>query len=211
VTHKTITQTSPAEVKVEYPHFALTDAGASVALDKAVEGVVEREMRDFLATQKAADREDPEMAKGWVLELVCHETHLASTFVTIVCTRLADAGGAHPSHSTYSLNYAWDGGGFRPMKLADLFTPGSAWEAALEKYYTDELGRQRAGWVVSGEFAVKPKDLHTWSLSPKGLRIQFDPYDAGPYVEGEHTVVVPWSELRPYVSPRGPAAEFLRP
>jgi len=41
-------------------------------------------------------------------------------------------------------------------------------------------------------------------------RITFDPYDVGSYADGEHVVVVPYSQLKPIIKPDGLLAEFAK-
>jgi hypothetical protein len=66
--------------------------------------------------------------------------------------------------------------------------------------------------ATSAEEGAGPKidNFHSWNITPVGLKITFDRYQVGPYVAGEHEVVVPYSVLKPIIKPDGLLGQFAK-
>jgi hypothetical protein len=57
---------------------------------------------------------------------------------------------------------------------------------------------------------VEELSFHSWNITPVGLKLTFDPYDVGPYIECEHVVFVLYLVLKPIIKPDGLLAQFTK-
>ena len=93
----------------------------------------------------------------------------------------------------------------RTLHAADLFQSGTTWSGFLAERAFAGLQAQAAsgGWSLSvsgpGELEAAVADPANWQIHPDGLGLYFAPTTVGPYVAGEHAVLVPWADLKPYL------------
>ncbi|MDQ5844493.1 MAG: RsiV family protein, partial [Acidobacteriota bacterium] len=106
----------------------------------------------------------------------------------------------------------------KPLKLADLFNPGSKFLQAISTYSIQDLKKQSTekldsllddDWIQRGA-GPKADNYKSWSITRKGLGIYFDSYQVGPYAAGPQRVVVPYSALKDIIKPDGPIAQFVK-
>ena len=94
----------------------------------------------------------------------------------------------------------------RGLRPADLFQSGTTWSGFLATRAFETLGNQASsgGWTLSisgpGELETIVADPANWLIHPDGLGLYFAPMSVGPYIAGEHEVLVPWADLKPYLS-----------
>ncbi|HKQ52267.1 MAG TPA: DUF3298 domain-containing protein [Pyrinomonadaceae bacterium] len=120
-------------------------------------------------------------------------------------------GAAHPNHNALTFNYDLRTG--KQLKLADLFKPNSDYLKVISDYAIKDLTGQIRGemsgddpdtdWIREGA-GPKEENYQSWNLSPKGLEINFDPYQVASYAAGPHEVVIPLSALQDVLDPDGP-------
>jgi hypothetical protein len=53
-------------------------------------------------------------------------------------------------------------------------------------------------------------NYQSWSITRRGLGINFDSYQVGPYAAGPQFVLVPYSTLKDLINPEGPVAQFAK-
>jgi hypothetical protein len=122
-------------------------------------------------------------------------------------------GAAHPNTFTEVLNYDLKNG--KPLKLADLFKPGAKYLPALANYCIADLKKQakdkglEASEIENGA-AANAKNYQTWTITRKGLGINFDAYQVGPYAAGPQYVLVPYANLKELINPDGPVGQFTK-
>jgi hypothetical protein len=116
--------------------------------------------------------------------------------------------GAHPNGDSKSFNY--DLNSDAPVNLADLFTPNSNYLKVISDYSIKRLKKTGTAGDVESGAGPKIKNFHSWNITPVGLQINFDPDDVGSHAEGEHVVVIPYSELKPIIKQDGLLAEFAK-
>jgi hypothetical protein len=126
-------------------------------------------------------------------------------------------GAAHPNSFSEVLNYDLKNG--KQLKLSDLFKPGAKFLQTISKYCIDDLKKQmKAGvaegdvdnqWIENGAGPVA-KNYQSWTITRKGLGINFDAYQVGPYAAGPQFVTVPYSALKDLINPDGPIAQFAK-
>jgi hypothetical protein len=123
-------------------------------------------------------------------------------------------GAAHPNSHTETLNYDLKNG--RQLKLADLFQPGSKYLQTLSTFCLADLKKQ---WKEKNEESVEDmlkdgtaptaKNYESWTITRRGLGINFDSYQVAPYAAGPQFVMVPYSALKDLIRPDGPLGLFL--
>jgi uncharacterized protein len=93
----------------------------------------------------------------------------------------------------------------RPLEALDLFVQGSGWEDFLTRRSYEALIKKAEGTEVDekqvGDIAL---DLYRWTLTKNGLLITFDPYMVLSYAQGATEVVIPWSDLAPFMLENAP-------
>lgn len=127
------------------------------------------------------------------------------------------AGAAHPNSFTETINYDLKNG--KQLKLSDLFKPGAKYLSTLATYSIADLKKQMkekspdgsvdSRWIEEGA-GPAAKNYEGWTIRKKGLGINFDPYQVGPYAAGPHSVMVPYSTLKDLINPDGPIAQFAK-
>ncbi len=122
-------------------------------------------------------------------------------------------GAAHPNSYSDVLNYDLKNG--KQLKLADLFKPGAKFLPVIATYSIGDLKKQAKDkgllddQIESGA-APAAKNYLSWNITKKGLGINFDPYQVGPYAAGPQYVMVPYTILKDLINPDGPIAQFAK-
>jgi len=126
------------------------------------------------------------------------------------------AGGAHPNHNFFTINYDLKAG--RELRLADLFKPGSNYLKVIADYCAKDLrsrkdpdsGQNRE--LATDIFAdgVKPTadNFKDWAITKKGLLILFPPYQVASYADGPQSSIVPFSVLKNIARADGPVLKM---
>ncbi|HET8781352.1 MAG TPA: RsiV family protein [Pyrinomonadaceae bacterium] len=122
-------------------------------------------------------------------------------------------GAAHPNSHTETLNYDLKNG--KQLKLADLFQPGSKYLQTLSTYCITDLKKQfkeKNAELLEDQLkegaAPTAKNYESWTITKRGLGINFDSYQIAPYAAGPQFVMVPYSALKDLIKPDGPIAAF---
>lgn len=123
-------------------------------------------------------------------------------------------GAAHPNSYTETLNYDLKNG--KQLKLADIFKPGSKYLQTLSTLCVADLKKQ---WkeknaeviedMLKDGSAPTAKNYESWTITKRGIGINFDPYQVAPYAAGPQFVMVPYSALKELIKPDGPLGLFL--
>jgi hypothetical protein len=125
-------------------------------------------------------------------------------------------GAAHPNSYTEVVNFDLKNG--KQLKLADLFKPGSKFLQTLAAYCIADLKKQQAGdkgkalldSEIENGAGPAAKNYQSWKIMRKGLGINFDAYQVGPYAAGPQHVLVPWANLKDLINPEGPVGQFAK-
>lgn len=123
-------------------------------------------------------------------------------------------GAAHPNSYTETLNYDLKNG--KQLRLADLFKPGSKYLQTLSTLCVADLQKQwkeKNAEVIDDMLkegsAPAAKNYESWTITKRGIGINFDPYQVAPYAVGPQFVMVPYSALKELIKPDGPVAHFV--
>jgi hypothetical protein len=117
------------------------------------------------------------------------------------------AGAAHPFSVLNTLTYDLTTGSF--LALADLFTPGSNYLETLSAYAVERLRAQYGDALFAEGAAPTEENYRNWNLTPDGLLISFEQYQAGPGAAGTMEALIPYSQLVTIIRRDGVLAQFL--
>jgi hypothetical protein len=207
-------ETKPdAEVKltldrrlVRWPalHRQLYDLEVSELRKFAADAKVQRD------EMKGQDYQPPPYAR----ELTWSVSGATPRLVSLEQTWYENTGGAHPNHGFGTL--LWDTATRKPLDASALFVAGD--DAGIDKALCDGLAAAKAK-KGAGDWDRQNWPCPKWReakfvLVPtadggrfNGLTFLFDPYEVGPYAEGEYEVTLPWTVFRNVLAPAW-AAEF---
>lgn len=124
------------------------------------------------------------------------------------------SGAAHPNSHTEVLNFDLKNG--KVIRLSELFNPGAKYLQALANYSIADLKKQSKDkngmldddWIQRGAGA-DAENYKSWTISRKGLAINFDAYQVGPYAAGPQQVFIPYTAIKDLVKVDGPLHPFL--
>lgn len=154
--------------------------------------------------------EEGALGWGWWREERVEITGAAGPYLSLLSTVDDYTGGAHPNeyHASYLLSAAE--GGVVELALTDVFA-GQGWLEELSRLVLDDLARQEAMWVTTGEVAALGlEDLEVFTLDAAGLTFHFSPYLMGPYVQGTFRVTLPYEAIGHLAVAGGPLGAFAR-
>jgi len=205
------------EVAAQYPQLTGGNNPAFERFNLLARGAVTKKVADFKkAMAEAAGDEKPEGSMGSDLE-VSYEVALAQDDLISVDFNVYSyyQGAAHPNAFSEVLNYDVKKG--EQLKLSDLFKPGAKFLQTISKYCIEQLKKQMKEGVQEGDVdnqwiengaGPTAKNYQSWTITRKGLGINFDAYQVGPYAAGPQSVTVPYATLKDLINPEGPIAQF---
>ena len=126
------------------------------------------------------------------------------------------SGAAHPNSHSEVVNFDLKNG--KVIKLADLFKPGAKFLQTISTYSIQDLKKQAKNssnsmldddWIQRGA-GPDAANYKSWTIGRKGLGINFDSYQVGPYAAGPQHVLVPYSALKDIIKDDGPIAQFVK-
>lgn len=178
-----------------------------------------------LAEANKQFRESPEFfsdGRTWEMERdYSLQSTVANRYVSILRNEYAFTGGAHPNRGFET--FLWDDQAKKPISIRPFFTElkdnGPALTAILKAviaslieekkerstYFPEDLGWQT--YIEPKLLKIGPVLLapSTENGKSSGLEFQYGPYAVGAYAEGSYEAFVPWSVLKPFLSPEGMA------
>ncbi len=124
------------------------------------------------------------------------------------------SGAAHPNSHTEVLNFDLKNG--KVIRLNELFNPGAKYLQAIANYSIGDLKKQSKDkdaildddWIQRGA-GPDAENYKSWTISRKGLAINFDAYQVGPYAAGPQQVFIPYTALKDLIKADGPLHPFL--
>jgi hypothetical protein len=138
----------------------------------------------------------------------------ANDLVSVELTIYYNGGGAHPNN--YFLPLVYDLKSDKELKFEELFEPDQNYQSAIAKYLVADIDKRAA--AIDERYTGQPTkrdepiisedqltELAGWGMTPKGLVVYFDfPHVIAAFDKN----VVPYSVVRQYLKPNGPAAKF---
>lgn len=117
-------------------------------------------------------------------------------------------GAAHPGALIHTFNYDFDQS--KPIRLEDLFLPGSNYLQTLSDICSKELTARDIGFnetTVGTE--PTPKNYRNWNITPEGLVITFERGQVTAYVAPAQVVTIPYNDLQSIIDPQGILAGIM--
>jgi len=204
------------EIDARYPQLT---GGSNPNLEKfnsVVRAPVLKEVAGFKKAMAPEEGEEPRPEGSMGSDLnVSYDVALAQDDLISVGFSIGSyyQGAAHPNTVSDAVNYDLKNG--KPLKLADLFKPGAKYLQAIADYCIADLKKQgkEKGLLdeeIQNGAAPNAKNYRSWTITRKGLGINFDAYQVGPYAAGPQYVLVPYSSLKDLINPEGPVGQFAK-
>lgn len=186
-----------------YLRFDLGPVSASLAVPDFQDGpwqsVSEEVWRDQVATLRSfavdgrAQYREGEVFHGWTQAAETTVQGASSRYLSLLTAASYYTGGAHGNLAYQARTFVAAPDGPRAVELEALLRPGPGGLGTLAAYVLDDLHRQGATWVVTGDVTeLDATDLALYALTPVGLQFVFPPYAMGSYAEGTYTTIVPY-------------------
>jgi hypothetical protein len=149
---------------------------------------------------------------AWNLNIEEYYRH--GDLLSIKCFWFQDAGGAHPSHGVFTLNFGGTNHG--KITLAYIFAHNDGVIQHIKKFCELDIRRQQLsiGEELDISFDDYMSDEDPWqvfqefSFNEKGLTINLSPYSVLPYAYGSHEVFMPWDYFRDKLNESFDGSEF---
>lgn len=211
------------EVSAQYPQLSGSTAPNAEKFNQTVRRLITKKVSDFRQEMNSSEDEaPPDPATETPTEsqgsdiTIGYEVALAKDDLIAIEFTVSSysAGAAHPNSYTEVVNFDLQNG--KLLKLADLFQPAAKYLRTLSSFCIQELKKQQTAegfvdedWVKKGA-APELTNYNNWTISKKGLRITFDPYQVAAYAAGPQHVLVPYSALKEVLKPDSPVGQFIK-
>ena len=206
------------EIEAQYPQITGGNNPNFEKFNQAARAAVTKTVADFrkeMAPQAGEDEPRPEGSMGSDLT-VSYDIALAQDDLVSVKFNVGSyyQGAAHPNSYSEVINYDLKNG--KQLKLGDLFKPGAKYLQAIATYCIADLKKQGAkdksltDEEIEKGAAASPKNYGSWTITKRGIGINFDSYQVGPYAAGPQFVLVPYSTLKDLINPESPIAQFAK-
>jgi hypothetical protein len=204
------------EVDAQYPQFTGGNNPNLEKFNQLARVVVVKSVAGFKKDMAPEEGDEPRPEGSMGSDLgIGYTIHLAQDDLVSLQFDIGSyyQGAAHPNSYTETLNYDLKNG--KQLKLADLFKPGSKYLQALSTYCNADLKKQ---WkeknaelvedMLKDGTAPTAKNYESWTITKRGIGINFDSYQVAPYAAGPQFVMVPYSALKEIIKPDGPVGLF---
>lgn len=205
------------EIAAYYPQITGSGNPNSEKLNQALRALVTRKIAEFrkeMAPKKDEEEPRPENSMGSDIN-IAYSIALAQDDLASIEFDVGSyyQGAAHPNSYSEVVNYDLKNG--KQLNLSDLFKPGAKYLQAISKYCIDDLKKQAKAKSleessINSGAAPTTKNYQSWTITKKGLGINFDSYQVGPYAAGPQFVLVPYSAIKELVNPEGPIGQFAK-
>ena len=204
------------EIDARYPQLTGGSNPNFEKFNSVVRAPVLKEVAGFKKAMAPEEGEEPRPEGSMGSDLnVSYDVALAQDDLISVGYSIGSyyQGAAHPNTVSDAVNYDLKNG--KPLKLADLFKPGAKYLQEIANYCIADLKKQgkEKGLLdeeIQNGAAANAKNYRSWTITKKGLGINFDAYQVGPYAAGPQYVLVPYSALKDVINPEGPIGQFAK-
>jgi hypothetical protein len=204
------------EISVMYPQLTGGNNPNFEKFNQAVRASVTKKVAGFKKDMAAERGEEPRPEGSMGSDLsIGYTVALAQDDLVSIKFDVGSyyQGAAHPNSFSEVLNFDLKNG--KQLKLSDLFKPGAKYLQPIANYCISELKKQMKapdGTVdnasIESGAAPSAKNYASWTITKRGIGIDFDAYQVGPYAAGPQFVLVPYSNLKDLINPDGPIAQF---
>ncbi|HEY8227691.1 MAG TPA: DUF3298 domain-containing protein [Pyrinomonadaceae bacterium] len=208
------------EIEAFYPQITGGNNPNFEKFNQLVRSLVTKEVAEFRKGMAPKEEEEPRPEGSMGSDLnVAYSVALAQDDLASIQFDVGSyyQGAAHPNSFTAVVNYDLKNG--KQLKLADVFKPGSKFLQAISAYCISDLkkqGKAKGPDSMLDDSSIQSgagptlKNYQSWTITKKGLGINFDSYQVAPYAAGPQFVMVPYSAIKEHVSPDGPLGQFVK-
>lgn len=205
------------EIAAQYPQLSGGSNPNFEKFNQLVRGSVMKKVSGFKKDMAPEEGEEPRPEGSMGSDLsIAYKVALAQDDLISIQFDVGSyyQGAAHPNSYTEVINYDLKNG--RQLKLSDLFKPGAKFLQPIASYCIADLKKQRATGAaltdseIDSGAAPTAKNYESWTITRKGLGINFDAYQVGPYAAGPQFVLVPYAVVKDVINPEGPVAQFAK-
>lgn len=190
-----------ARVKLVTPVFLSHSPVAEMA-NREVQELVRYAFSDFLEASRAYTQL-PDVPNVELFHEAVPVVSIAKEDVISLYVKTFEfAGGAHPNRFYHAATWGLKKGKARRLVFADLIETAEDATQVANRVVVPRLIAMGAQWFVDGDRdGLTPEEVDNFVITPAGITWLFSPYQAGPYVQGEFFVKVPWSEIPTSLAP----------
>jgi hypothetical protein len=206
------------EIAVQYPQLSGGSNPNFEKFNQTVKASITKKVAGFKKEMAPAEGEEPRPEGSMGSDLTVNYTvELAQDDLISIDFTVGSyyQGAAHPNAYSEVVNYDLRNG--KLLKLSDLFKPDAKFLNVISAYCIADLKKQskeKGGILddssISSGAGPSLKNYGSWEIKKRGLGINFDPYQVGPYAAGPQYVLVPYSTLKDLINPEGPIAQFTK-
>jgi len=208
------------EISAQYPQINNFANPNFEKFNQVVRGAVTKKVAEFKKEVAPKPDEEPRPENSMGSDLgISYTIALAQDDLISLTLSVSDyyQGAAHPNSYTEAINYDLKNG--KVLKLADLFKPGAKYLQTIASYCIADLKKQSNAKGADGMLddssinsgaGPSPKNYRNWTITRKGLGVDFDPYQVGPYAAGPQFVMVPYATLKDLINPDGVIGQFAK-
>jgi len=188
--YKSVHQNPNWEIDAAYPNIILANKKTAEDFNRLAKTKIMTYVNTFKKMFTQDDNPDftYDMSISYTVEL------LTNDLVSLLFQGREFTGGAHGNAWSFTLNY--DLKNNKKLELVDLFKRNSNFLSILSKESIRQILEQQGGeagheWVEGGA-SKHIENFKSWNMTPKGLKITFDPYQVASYAEGIFTTAIPY-------------------
>lgn len=207
------------EIAAQYPQLEGGNNPNFEKFNQLVRGSVMKKVSGFKKDMAPEEGEEPRPEGSMGSDLtVAYKVALAQDDLISIQFDVGSyyQGAAHPNSYSEVINYDLKNG--KQLKLSDLFKSGAQYLQPIATYCIADLKKQQAtekgaaltASEIDNGAAPVAKNYQSWTIMKKGLGINFDAYQVGPYAAGPQFVMVPYSAVKDAINPEGPIAQFAK-
>jgi len=201
-------------VNVEYPQ--IEGDSRFDAFNQQARSMINKDIAAFKSAEGSPSEEETDLAdeaQTSTLDVGYNVRFATDDLISVEFSESQyERGAAHGSNITVVLNY--DVKNKKKLALADLFQPKSNYLSVMSAYCIKDLQDQSKkndmlmGDQIKEGAAPRADNYGAWTITRKGLRITFDPYQVAAYAAGPQHVLVLYSALKSIVKPDGPVGNL---
>jgi hypothetical protein len=207
------------EVAASYPQITGSSNPNTEKLNQVLLALVTKKVAEFRKEMVPKEDEEPRPEGSMGSDInIAYTVALAQDDLASIEFDIGSyyQGAAHPNSYSEVVNYDLKNG--KQLQLGDLFKPGAKYLQAISQYCIDDLKKQSkakgSGLLddssINRGAAPTTKNYQSWTITKKGLGINFDAYQVAPYAAGPQFVLVPYSTIKELVNPDGPIGQFAK-
>jgi hypothetical protein len=179
------------EVEVNYPELKLKNKEIALDFNEISKALVMRQVAEF---KKIFLNEKNNSDTAYDLSISYSIEYQNENIVSVLFFGREYTGGAHGNSWSFVLNY--DLKNNRQLVLSDLFNKGNDFLTIMSKQsiaqILNEQGSDAVKEWVEGGAGKNIENFKSWSITKKGLKFTFDPYQVASYVNGSSTTQIPF-------------------